>query len=173
MCLTIRSNPRSYLTIHSQPTMSFAQMMEQTTDSDNSYEEELGNAKSELNALIDEISEVRSGVIICLPSGWPHRNSWSLTLSLPFIYCHRWKSIHKYNTSTSQARQTLTFIPSLSISMTMPTAQPLCTSMESVIESNSSKEEFSHRQTGHRKRALSPSSQTQWRRNDQNRRNAS
>jgi hypothetical protein len=49
--------------------MSFAQMMEQTTDSDNSYEEELGNAKSELNALIDEISEVRSGVIICLPSG--------------------------------------------------------------------------------------------------------
>lgn len=32
--------------------------MEQTSDSDNSCEEELGNAKSELNALIDEISEV-------------------------------------------------------------------------------------------------------------------
>ena len=46
--------------------MSFAKMLEQTADSDNSYEEELGNAKSELNALIDEISEVRS-IVICLP----------------------------------------------------------------------------------------------------------
>ena len=42
-----------------QPNMSFVQMMDQTSDSDSSYEKELGNTKSELNALIDEISEVR------------------------------------------------------------------------------------------------------------------
>ena len=49
-----------------QPTMTFAQMMEQTSvvDSDNSFEAELGNTKSELNALIDVISEVRRRLFV-------------------------------------------------------------------------------------------------------------
>lgn len=51
-----------------QPSMTFAQMMEQTSgvDSDNSFEAELGNAKSELKALIDQISEVCLVSPICL-----------------------------------------------------------------------------------------------------------
>jgi hypothetical protein len=46
--------------------MTFAQMMEQTSgvDSDNSFEAELGNTKSELNALIDVISEVRRRLFV-------------------------------------------------------------------------------------------------------------